>query len=758
MMIDTGRNVRELGTALVAKGVVPGRPFPPYDTMLPITTGAEGEVVKSETALRELLGAKEKRSLMGPPPAAIPRVRVRAESFRSDSPPASVKGRARGIPFMTEKRLFQRLALCAAAIAMLLAAVWAQTAPMTPDIPSKYEAPAVTSDYVRRVVMIPMRDGVKLHTVIVVPRGARNAPILLTRTPYNASQRTERIRSPHMLATLPQGDEVFVNDGYIRVFQDIRGKYSSEGDYVMTRPLKGPLNSSSTDHATDAYDAIDWLVKNIPQSNGRVGMLGSSYEGFTVVMALVNPRPALKVAAPMSPMVDGWMGDDWFHFGAFRQVNFDYFTSQTAARGEGHPIARGGYDDYENFRRAGSAGDYAKAAGLEQLPWWRKISEHPSYDGFWKEQALDRVMTAQPLKVPTMWIQGLWDQEDMWGAIHCYLATEPKDSANNMNYLVMGPWRHSGVNYDGSSLGPLKWNGDTALQFRRDVLKPFFDQYLKDGARKADTPPVFIYNTGENHWDRFKYWPLACDRGCAAQSRPLYLTSGFGLSFTRPEGQDGKATADYDEYVSDPAKPVPHLPRPVVFQDSDAWKRWLVSDQRSVADRPDVLSYVTPVLTDPMRISGAPVVNLFASTSGTDSDWVVKLIDVFPDEVPSQREMGGYQLGIAMDIFRGRYRESFEKPEPIPANKPLPYRFILPTVNHVFLPGHRIMVQVQSSWFPLYDRNPQTFVPNIFFAKPEDYVKAVQRIYHAAGTASFIDLPVAPSPDVNLGVASQMRR
>jgi uncharacterized protein len=619
-----------------------------------------------------------------------------------------------------------------------------QTSPMTPDIPANFEAPKASYDYDKRDVMIPMRDGVRLHTVIVVPRGAKNAPMILTRTPYNASKRAERNHSPYMLATLSQGDEVFVAGGYIRVYQDVRGKYGSEGEYLMTRPLRGPLNSTNTDNSTDAYDTIDWLVKNVPESNGKVGMLGSSYEGFTVVMALVNPHPALKVAAPMSPMVDGWMGDDWFHFGAFRQTNFDYFTYQTEQRGEGNEIPRKGYDDYENFLRAGSAGDFAKAAGLEQLPWWRKIEAHPAYDGFWQGQALDKIMAAQPLKVPTMWIQGLWDQEDMWGANHCYFAMEPKDIANNMNYLVMGPWRHSQVNYDGTSLGPLKWNGDTALQFRRDVLKPFFDQYLKDGAPKADTPPVFIYNTGENHWDRLKSWPLACENGCAVKSKPLYLTAGFGLSFTAPAERDQKAADAYDEYVSDPAKPVPYAPRPVRFADHDAWTRWLVLDQRAVDGRPDVLSYATPVLTKPVRISGAPVVNLVASTSGTDSDWVVKLIDVYPAVVPSQQEMGGYELNIAMDIFRGRYRESFETPKPIAPNTPLTYKFILPTANHVFLPGHKIMVQVQSSWFPLYDRNPQAFVPNMFFAKPEDYVKATQRVYHAEGEASFVDLPVVP--------------
>ncbi len=621
----------------------------------------------------------------------------------------------------------------------------AQTSPETPDIPPKFGQPTTSYDYVKREVMIPMRDGVKLFTVIVIPKGATHAPMILTRTPYNAAARAERVRSPHMLATLLQGDEVFVADGYIRVFQDIRGKYGSEGEYFMTRPLRGPLNNSTTDESTDAYDTIDWLVKNVPESNGRVGMLGSSYEGFTVVMALVNPHPALKVAAPESPMVDGWMGDDWFHYGAFRQTNLDYITDQTIVRGEGHDIPRQAYDDYTNFLRAGSAGDFAQAAGLDQLPWWLKMSEHPAYDSFWQNQALDKIMAEQPLKVPVMWEQGLWDQEDMWGAIHCYLAIEPKDTNNDMNFLVMGPWRHSGANYDGSSLGPLHFRGDTATEWRRDVLKPFFDQYLKEGAPKADTPPVLIYNTGENHWDRFKSWPLACEDGCATKSKPLYLTANFGLSFDAPTAADNSGAGKaYDEYVSDPAKPVPFSPRPDRFQDSDAWHRWLLVDQRFVSDRQDVLSYVTPPLTEAVRVSGPPIVNLVASTSGTDSDWIVKLIDVFPDEVPSDRAMGGYELNIAMDIFRGRYRESFSDPKAITPNTPLTYKFGLPQVNHVFLPGHRIMVQIQSSWFPLYDRNPQTFVPNILFAKPDDYVKATQRIYHVRGEASFIDLPVVP--------------
>ncbi|MEE7548073.1 CocE/NonD family hydrolase [Xanthomonas sp. Kuri4-1] len=635
-------------------------------------------------------------------------------------------------------RLVRPLVL-ALACAAALPAAFAQTAPMTPDITGKaFVAPDRINDYVKREVMIPMRDGVKLHTVIVLPRGAHDAPMLLTRTPYNASGRAERLASPHMKDLLPQGDDVFVDGGYIRVFQDIRGKYGSEGDYVMTRPLRGPLNATPVDHATDAWDTIDWLVKHVSESNGRVGMIGSSYEGFTVVMALTDPHPALKVAAPESPMIDGWMGDDWLNYGAFRQVNFDYFTGQLSQRGKGASIPRQGYDDYSNFLRAGSAGDYARAAGLDQLPWWHKLTEHPAYDGFWQQQALDKVMARTPLKVPTLWLQGLWDQEDMWGAIHSYQAMEPRDAGNDRNYLVMGPWRHSQVNYDGSSLGALKFDGDTALQFRRDVLKPFFDQYLVSGAPKADTPPVLIYNTGENHWDRLAAWPRSCAQGCEATPRALYLRAGGRLSFDAP----GAGQGDYDEYVSDPAKPVPFVPRPVDFADRDMWTSWLVHDQRFVDGRPDVLTFVSEPLEAPLRIAGVPEVNLQASTSGTDSDWVVKLIDVYPDEMASDPKLGGYELPVSLAIFRGRYRESFETAKPLAAGQPLPYRFGLPTANHTFQRGHRVMVQVQSSLFPLYDRNPQTFVPNIYFAKPGDYRKATQRIWHTPEQASFISLPV----------------
>src|ERR1700683_3408883 len=391
------------------------------------------------------------------------------------------------------------------------------------DLAPNFKAPERPTDFNKRVVMVAMRDGTKLYTVILVPKAAKQAPILLTRTCYNAAARAERSKSQRMIEALPLSDEVFVESGYIRVYQDVRGKYGSEGVYLMTPPAAtSGYNRSGADDTTDAYDTIDWLVKNVPESNGRVGMIGSSYEGFTVVMALLNPHPALKVAAPESPMVDGWMGDDWFHYGAFRQTNFDYITEQTAQKAAGEPVERAAYDDYEEFRRAGSAGAYARMHGLDQFPWSQKMIEHPAYDAFWQGQALDKLVAQHPSQVPTMWIQGLWDQEDMWGAIHCYLALKAQHQTDH-NFLVMGPWRHSQVNYDAYNLGPLKWEGDTALQFRRDVLLPFFDRYLKDGAPKPDTPPVFIYNTGENHWDRLKSWPLACESGCASPMKELYL-------------------------------------------------------------------------------------------------------------------------------------------------------------------------------------------------------------------------------------------
>jgi uncharacterized protein len=617
-----------------------------------------------------------------------------------------------------------------------------------PELPSETPAKLVQSnssfDYEKRDVMIPMRDGVRLHTVIVVPKGAKNAPILLTRTPYSASGQTSHSASAHLGPILDGYDnatDVIVEDGYIRVVQDIRGKYGSEGDYVMTRPLHGPLNSTPVDHSTDTYDTIEWLVKNVPESNGKVGILGISYDGFLPLMALVNPHPALKVAVPMNPMVDGWIGDDWFHNGAFRQQNMPYIYEQEGTRKNETSWWTSTYDDYDQYMRAGSAGELGRQHGLEQMGFWRKLLEHPSYDAFWQEQAMDRILAAQPLKVPTMLVDGLWDQEDIYGATAVYKAIKPKDTANDKVFMVMGPWYHGQEIEDGNSLGALRFGTDTSLYFRQNILRPFLAQYLKDGAPKAEVATVTAYETGTNVWRRLPGWPAGCDSGCSIKPTRLYLGAARKLSFEAPKD----TSAAFDEYVSDPAKPVPYRARPsqpVGYTGRFTWPFWLVDDQREASGRTDVLTFISDVLSAPVKISGRPMANVVASTSGSDSDWVVKLIDVYPDEVAGESWMGGYQLMIAADIFRGRYRDSLESAKPIASDKPLLYRFGLPNANHVFLPGHRMMVQIQSSWFPLYDRNPQTFVPNIFWAKPEDYRKAVQRVYHAPGEESFVELPV----------------
>jgi putative CocE/NonD family hydrolase len=606
------------------------------------------------------------------------------------------------------------------------------------ETPAKL-APATGSfDYVRREAMIAMRDGVKLYTVILVPKGAKSAPILLTRTPYSANQLTSHAASSHLgqiLYGYDNATDVIVEGGYIRVIQDIRGKYGSEGDYVMNRPIHGPQNPTLIDESTDTYDSIDWLIRNIPETNGKVGILGISYDGFLPLMALINPHPALKVSVPMNPMVDGWMGDDWFHNGAFREQNMPYVYEQEATRSNDAKWWTSNFDDYDQYMQAGSAGELGRRHGLEQMGFWRKILDHPSYDAFWSDQAVDKVLAAQPLKVPVLLVHSLWDQEDIYGAMAVYKAIKPLDTSNDKVFLVMGPWHHGQEIEDADALGAIRFGSDTGTWFRQNVLRPFLDRYLKDDAPKTQVAPVTAFETGVNRWQSLPAWPAA------PATKPLYLEAGLKLGFTAP----GSSVTAFDEYVSDPAKPVPFRARPIQPIGYDApmtWAQWLVDDQREASGRPDVLVFTSDVLTDPVHISGQPIANLVASTSGTDSDWVVKLIDVYPDEVADHPNLGGYQLPIAMDIFRGRYRESFANPKPIEPNKPLTYRFALPPANHVFLPGHRIMVQVQSSWFPLYDRNPQTFVPNIFWAKPGDYQKATQRIYHASGEASTIELPV----------------
>ena len=645
---------------------------------------------------------------------------------------------------MIEKTLRISTLLATMSIAVCLVPRGASAQPVTSlpsETPPHFEPTNYGFDYERRDVMIPMRDGVRLHTVVLVPKGATRAPILLTRTPYNATTLTSHAESSHLGPILEGYDnatDVIVDGGYIRVVQDVRGKYGSEGDYVMNRPLRGPQNPTDVDHATDTYDTIEWLVRNVPETNGKVGILGISYDGFLPLMPLVDPHPALKVSVPMNPMVDGWRGDDWFHNGAFRHFSLPYIYDQEASRANDIKWWSSHFDEYDTYLEAGSAGELARQRGMGQLGFWRKILAHPAYDAFWQDQAVDKILAAHPLTIPVMLVHSLWDQEDIYGAPAVYAAIEPKDTANDMVFLVMGPWHHGQELLEGSSLGAVKFGSDTALYFRQKILRPFLDHFLKDDAPPMDVAPVTAFETGTNEWLRLPAWPAGCADGCDVRPTPLYLRGGLATSFEPPASGE----AAFDEYVSDPSKPVPYRARPI---DASSWSRWLVDDQREAAGRPDVLAFVSEVLDAPVKVSGQPVVNLVASTSGTDSDWVIKVIDLYPPEVAAQPEMGGYQLMISADIFRGRYRESLETATPLAADTPLLYRWTLPTANHVFLPGHRIVVQVQSSWFPLYDRNPQTFVPSIFEAKPGDYRKATQRIYHAPGDPeleSFIELPV----------------
>ena len=507
-------------------------------------------------------------------------------------------------------------------------------------------------------------------------------------------------------------DELVARDGYIRVLQDVRGKHGSEGDYVMTRPLRGPLNGAAVDHATDTYDTIDWLVKNVPESNGKVGILGISYDGFTSLMALVNPHPALRAAVPINAMVDGWMGDDWFHKGAFRQDSLVYFHDQEASRKSEIHWWSDDYDDYDTWLGAGSVGEMAHLHGLEQVGFAGKVMSHPAYDGFWQDQALDKILATRGVTVPTLLVHSLWDQEDIYGNIALYKALEAQPGDHSNLYLVMGPWFHHQERLDGSRIGAIQFGADTALYFRRHVLAPFLNHFLKDDAPPLAIAQVTAYETGTNRWLNLRAWPAGCIEGCALERDKLYLQPGGTLGFTASAG------SSFETYVADPAKPVPYLPRPIHIggdEGEESWQTWLVSDQRDAESRTDVLSFATPVLKEPLKISGEPVANLVASTTGTDGDFVVKLIDVYPEEVGREPKMGGYELMVSADILRGRYRDSFSDPKPIPPGKSQLFRFALPTANHVFLPGHRVMVQVQSSWFPLYDRNPADLRREHFF-------------------------------------------
>ena len=613
------------------------------------------------------------------------------------------------------------------------------------DIPRHFKPVLSSYDYDRRDVMIPMRDGVSLHAVLIVPHAVRHGPIMLDRTPYGAKKMTSREETPHVAELMRGTYRDLVQDGYILAFEDVRGKYGSGGDYVMNRPLAGPLNPTRVDHSTDAYDTIEWLVHHVPEGNGRVGTIGTSYDGFTVLMSLIHPHPALRAAVPINPMDDTWIGDDWFHNGAFREEMMDYIYSQTATKDSGLEWWAPGHDDFTIYEKHGSAGAFGRAMGMEQLPFWNRLTANPAYDAFWQGQAVDKLLARAPLTVPTLFVQGQWDQEDIYGAVAAYEATVPKDGAAAMGHLVIGPWHHGQANGDASSLGPLDYGEDTGAWFRRHVMLPFLDSHLKDDTSTATTPPVSRRSRpgptpgGPTEAGRRRA-PPARTRGRRSTSSPM---AGWASQAPAAAG-DG-----YDAYVSDPAKPVPYRLRPIrpTYAKDSTWRTWLVDDQRFAADRPDVLTYSTDVLTTPVTLSGAPVAHLLASTSGTDADWVVKLIDVYPDEVPASRSW-------AATSCRWRWTSCAAATATIrPIRAPsrpattVAYTLRLPNVDHSFLPGHRIMVQIQSSWFPLYDRNPQTYVPNIFFAHPGDYRKAEMRVFRTPGASSFIQLPVVPPGD-----------
>lgn len=636
---------------------------------------------------------------------------------------------------------------CFAAFSLTAQAQDMPAGSIAPDMPEKFQVQDANFDYVRKNVMIPMRDGVKLYTVILIPKAAHDAPILLTRTPYSADHMVSYASSGHM-ASIMQGydnmPDVITDGGYIRVIQDVRGKHDSEGKYVMNRPMHDTsLNGTQVDHATDTWDTIEWLVHNLPQSNKKVGIIGISYDGYTSLTALFHPHPALKVSVPMNPMVDGWMGDDWFHYGAFREETLPYVYNQdTTPKGTAKWWANE-YDAYDLYLNGVSAGAVGKARGMDQIGFFKQLLAHPAYDSFWQQQAIDKLLLKEGLKVPTLLVHSLWDQEDISGAIDTYYTLQ-KNAASAANlYLAMGPWNHGGEAKAASTLGSINFHADTGLYFRKKILEPFLAHYLKDSSIPLPGR-VTAFRTGDNEWETTTTLPSQdCKSGCTG----LHFEPGHGLGLAAPVADAGVVS-----YTADPDHPVPYIPRPVITSSAPGtpWANWLATDQRNVTARPDVLSMTSPVLTHPFTIKGQPVVHLTASTTGTDGDFVVKLIDVYPDEVPEQREMGGYQFMVSADILRGRYRKSFEHPEAIPANTPQLYSFNLPMTNHTFLPGHRIMVQVQSSWFPLYDRNPQTYVDNIFLAEASAYKSAQISIDVAK---SWVDVH-ATTPTGNIFAAS----
>jgi putative CocE/NonD family hydrolase len=580
--------------------------------------------------------------------------------------------------------------------------------------------------YTKSETMVPMRDGVRLFTRVFAPVNPAQKPaMLILRTPYGIGD----LSAEQIVAVLPE----LAPDQYIIVQQDIRGRFKSEGQFVMLRQPRDRNDKSAIDESTDTYDTIEWLLKNT-DSNGRAAVAGTSYGAWLAVMAMLDPHPALKAIVPQASPADMWLGDDFHHNGAFRlSYGLEYTYMMESSKEVTNPanlIDRA--DAYEWYLSIGALSNVDKNYFHGKLPTWNDFVNHPDYDAFWKRQGFAPWLNA--VTVPTLNVAGWWDQEDFYGPIKIYELLERHDT-KNQNFLVVGPWNHGGWSRGtGRKLGPLDFGSDPSLYYRKEVMAKFLAHYLKDGP-DPKLPEALTFRTGKDEWIRHDSWPPKKN----ISPKQLYFQANGKLSFDKPAaaGDD-----QFDSYISDPANPVPYRARPITVGLGGGWRTWQLDDQRFSSNRPDVVSWVTDPLEQDVTVSGKIIANLFAATTGTDSDWIVKLMDVYPDDYKADAALRGYQLMIAGDVFRGRYRSSFEKPEAITANSVQHYQIAFPANDHVFRKGHRIMVQVQSSWFPIIDRNPQRFVPNIFKAKESDFQSATQRIYRAGGNASYIAVPV----------------
>jgi uncharacterized protein len=583
--------------------------------------------------------------------------------------------------------------------------------------------------------MIPLRDGAKLNTEIFVP-GDADAPLpfLILRTPYGISDSRARIYDDYL--------KDLADEGYIFVFQDIRGRFKSEGQFMMIRPPRNKSDPKAIDESTDTYDTIEWLLKNVHNNNGRAGMLGISYPGWLTVMALIDPHPALKATSPQASPADMFLGDDFHHNGAFRlSYGFEYVAALESSK-ELSLFQFDTTDTFDWYLRLGALSHANEKYFHGKMPTWNDFVAHPNYDAFWQKQACDPYLKNR-VTVPTLNVAGWWDQEDFYGPLRIYELLEKQDTGNK-NYLVVGPWNHGGWSRgDGNRLGRIRFDSPTGKHFRQKIQAPWFAHHLKDKGA-LDFPEAQTFRTGSNKWMAYDHWPPK-----QAAERRLYFREGGRLSFNAPDtdsspGRESPGPArDYDSYVSDPAKPVPYRPRPIEpTYPGPGWPLCLVQDQRFVHLRPDVVSWETERLKEDVVVAGKIVADLFGSTSGSDCDWIVKLIDVYPDQDADDPKMAGYQLMIANEVFRARFRKSFEKPEPVVPNQVDEYTIDIHGNDHSFLKGHKIMVQVQSTWFPVIDRNPQTYVENIYNAKDSDYKAAEQRVYRSKKFPSHIRLPI----------------